>query len=250
MKRLLQAVSVVLALIAVGLVWRIVQVSSISLPQFGDPPQVSDGDPLPPPPRTNVPSGAVEEIVAGNLFETDRGSSEESAEGEPSEEPLPPPTNVVLNGVFFQTTGRPMAIMTDTSSGNRQLTLQPGDNVGDYQVGDITRDQVTLLGRGGQQFSLMLDIGKGTGGSAAPAARPATPPRPQPAAVRTPPQASQAQTPAQRAAAQRAAQARRQQAARARAAGAQQQDAEQPQNDAMQARLEALKRLREAASRR
>jgi hypothetical protein len=201
--------------------------------------QVAVGDPLPPPPRAQAAGeSAVQQIVAGNLFETERGAVQgEDGLASADETPLPPPTNVVLNGVFFQTTGRPMAIMTDTSAGSRQLTLQEGDNVGDYQVGEITRSRVTLLGRGGQEFSLELDIGKGAEGSPAPAPT-----------ARTPPTAAavQAQTAAQRAAAARRQQA--QQQARARSVqnrgGAEGAAAEDP----TQARLEALRRLREAAA--
>jgi hypothetical protein len=119
------------------------------------------------------------------------------------------------------------------------LTLQTGDNVGDYQVGEITRDRVTLMGRGGQEFSLELSVGKGVEGS------PAPPVRPVPAAAPAP-----AQTAAQRAAAARRQQAQQQartRAAQARAGG--EEAAVAAENDPTQARLEALKKLREAASR-
>jgi hypothetical protein len=135
-----------------------------------------------------------------------------------------------------------MAIITDTSAGNRQLTLQEGDNVGEYQVGEITRDRVTLLGNSGQEFSLELAVSQGVSAGTPPprpaaAARPAQPPQP-PAQTQT--------------AAQRAAAARRQQQVRARAAqnraAATAQPAQPAQPDPTQARLEALRRLREAAS--
>jgi type II secretory pathway component PulC len=246
-KRLLQAVSVVLAAISVLLIWRVVRVWQVSAPEFSEPAQVAMKQAAPPPTRSLPPPTAVDAIVNGNLFETERGTIEDSsgAGAGADGEPLPPPTNVVLNGVFFQTTGRPMAIITDTSSGNRQLTLQEGDNVGDYQVGKITHDRVTLLGHGGQEFSLELAVSQGVAAGGAPQPRPATPPIARPA---TPPAPGAAQT-----AAQRAAAARRQQQTRARAGGAaagaaQPEDGAQ-QNEATQARLEALRRLREAASR-
>ena len=247
MKRLLQAVSVVLAAISVLLIWRVVRVWQVNAPEFAEPQQIASKSPAPPPVRSVPSPTAVDAIVNGNLFETDRGSIvDPTAGGAGGEgEPLPPPTNVVLNGVFFQTTGRPMAIITDTSSGNRQLTLQEGDNVGDYQVGKITHDRVTLLGHGGQEFSLELAVSQGVASGSAPTPRPATPPIARPA---TPaPQPGQtAQT-----AAQRAAAARRQQQTRGRTPGgpAHPEEAGQQQNEATQARLEALRRLREAASR-
>ena len=248
MKRLLQVVSAVLALLALLLVWRVVRVWQVQPPEFGAPVQVARTEPLPPAPRPSGPSdAAVEQIVKGNLFETERGAVEEGANAA-SEAPLPPPTNVVLNGVFFKTTGRPMAIMTDTSAGGHQLTLQQGDNVGEYQVGSITGRNVTLLGRGGQEFSLELNVGKGQEGGTASAA-------PVPArAVATPPAAvTAAQSAAQRAAAaRRQAQMQQQQQGQPQQRGSRsvQNRAEAPvaANDPGQARLEALTRLREAAS--
>ena len=249
MKRLLQVVSAVLAALALLLVWRIVGVWKVEPPEFGQPTQVALTEPLPPAPKLPGPSdAAVDQIVKGNLFETERGTVEDGANAA-SEQPLPPPTNVVLNGVFFQTTGRPMAIMTDTSAGGHQLTLKQGENVGEYQVGSITGRNVTLLGRGGQEFSLELNVGKGQeGGAATPGSVPAR-------AVATPPAAaSAAQTAAQRAAAARRqaqAQVQQQQQGQQRGAHGAQNRTEAPvaENDPGQARLEALKRLREAASR-
>lgn len=245
MKRVLQVVSAALAVVATLLVWRIVRVWQVQPPQFETPVQIADADGLPPPPSPPAAAAAaVEQIVKGNLFEMERGAVEEG-QNTAEQAPLPPPTNVVLNGVFFQTTGRPMAIMTDTSAGARQLTLQQGDNVGEYQVGSITRQGVTLLGRAGQEFALELAIGKGAEGASPMPARPATP--------ATPPNAAQS-------AAQRAAAARRQAQLQQQAQQAQEQQkggrpvqnrATPPvaENDPGQARLEALRQLREAASR-
>jgi hypothetical protein len=245
-KRLLQVVAAALGVLALLLVWRIAQVWKVEPPAFPPPAQVAAIDPLPPAPKPlGATQPAIEEIVNGNLFETDRGAIEPTAAtGE--ETPLPPPTNVVLNGVFFQTTGRPMAIMTDTSAGNKQLTLQQGDNVGEYQVGKITRQGVTLLGRGGQEFSLDLAVGKTT--PAAIAASVARPPTPPPAAA-----AAAAQSAAQRAAAARKQAQQVQQSQEAQQKGGRpvqnRTTAQVAETDPGQARLEALKRLREAATR-
>ena len=245
MKRLLQVVSVVMVAIALVLVWKIAAVFQIAPPEFADPPQTTSIEPLPPPPRPGGPADAsVDAIVAGDLFETDRGASAVDGEAEADDVPLPAPTNIVLNGIFFHASGRPMAIVTDTSSGNRQLTLQQGDSVGDYQVGTIDRERVTLLGRVGQQFSLELSIGMGS----APGVRPPTPQRPAP----RPPAATPARAPAATTAAQQraAAQARRVQAANRQRAAGQDEGAGAEQSDAVQSRLEALRRLREASARR
>lgn len=260
MKRLLQLVSAVLALLAVGLGWRLMLALSVAPPEFVDPPQLANSEPLAPAPRS--PSGGkavLDGIIGGNLFETARGYVEIAEKGEAvSEEPLPPPTNVLLNGVFFQPGGRPMVIMTDTSVGEKQLTLGLGDNVGDYQVGAITNTRVTLLGRGGQQFSVELDIKKGAAAPARPTPRatsnratPATPARGDNTNQTPAQRAAQARAAAQRAAQQRAQQARQKTAnTRAGAQDTAQAGTSAAQKDATQARLEALKRLREAAAAR
>ncbi len=270
MKRLLQAASVVLLLLAVVLGLRIVRALQVAPPQLSEPPQVASAAPLAPAARNPSPRGtARDSIVSGNLFETERGyKAEDEIGGDDSEEPpLPPPTNVVLNGVFVSR-DKPMAILTDSSSGNRQLTLHVGDNVGDYQVGKITARQVTLIGRGNQEFLLELAIKKGGAAparntAAARGARPATTAgrpghpattptaaqraqaaRERAAAARERAQAARTQTPAQRAAAARAA-------ARAQAdKGSLGGGAAGGRVDPTQARLEALKRLREAAAKR
>jgi hypothetical protein len=244
-KRILDIASAVLVVVALALGWRVVQVLSVPQPRFQDAPQLASAEPVPPMPRSPIPRGPeMDAIVERNLFETERGKVEEEPDVTvEEEEPLPPPTNVVLNGVFYQLTGRPMAIMTDAGSGNRQLTLHEGDNLGDYQVGRITRERVTLLGRGGQEFSLQLDV----------STRAAAPARRTPAAAR--PNAAADRGRAAQSAAQRAAEARRQQANRATPAARGQQaqagNAAQPQRqDPTEARLEALRRLREAARER
>jgi hypothetical protein len=245
-KRLLQVVSGMLAVLACALLWRIVQVLRVAPPVFVEPSQVASGDALPPAPRNSSPRGAaMDAIVEGNLFESERGQSTAAGGGgEGGGEPLPPPTNVVLNGIFVME-GQPMAIVSDSTAGNKQLTLRVGDSVGDYQVGDISDRRVTLLGRGGQQFSLDLDIKKGPQ-----AAAPVTPARAQAATTRVQPAAATGQTAAQRAAAARAAAAAPASAqSRARPAGGRTDEAAESNAgpDPSQARMDALRRLREAS---
>jgi len=256
-RRLLQLVSGVFILLSAALGWRIVQVFQVEPPTFGEPVASEPGTPLPPAPRRRaVSASTIDAIVDGNLFETERGyREEEGGDADVSEEPLPPPTNIALNGVFV-IRDDPMAIVTDAGSGNRQLTLHVGDNVGEYQVGEITAQRVTLLGRSGQQFSLELDIKKGATVPVRTPARPAAGARPAVPAVSTTPPRSQ--TAAERAQAARAAQAQRAQAAQASRAAARARaaagraGAEAPgaPKDPTQQRLEALRRLREAAAAR
>lgn len=250
MKRLLQIVSGMLAVLACALLFRIVQVFRVTPPEFSDPSQVAALDPLPPAPKNLSPRGpAMDAILEGNLFESERGqgASASGGAGGVDGEPLPPPTNVVLNGIFVME-GRPMAIVSDSTAGNKQLTLRVGDNVGDYQVGDISDRRVTLLGRGGQQFSLDLDIKKGPQGGAPVAAPPA---RPAAAATANRAQPAAGQTAAQRAAAARAAAANRNaQQQRARPGGRAEEGEAANRPDPTQARLDALQRLREVQPRR
>jgi hypothetical protein len=221
-----------------------------------------------PAPRSLAPRGpAKDALIDGNLFEPERGHKDEPVveSGDTEAAPLPPPTNVVLNGVFVMS-GEPMAIVTDSNSGNKQLTLHVGDNVGDYQVGEITERRVTLLGSGGQQFSLDLAIKRGAagGGARSPVAprnagratpgnpNQATPPPRSPtaaqrAAAQRAANQAQAQTPAQRAAAARGAAAARAARAAKDGSGNPQVDPRRRQIDAAQARLDALRRLREAS---
>ncbi len=252
MKRLLQAVSGVLLLLACVIGWRIGQVARVSPPVFEDPPQVASREPLAPAPGHRSPRGAAKDaVVGGNLFEPERGKKDEPVvldEDGAEKAPLPPPTNVVLNGVLVMR-GEPMAIVTDSNAGNKQLTVYVGDNVGDYQVGEITERRVTLLGHGGQQFSLDLAIKKGGGvprtaarGAASKAAAARSPTAAQRAAAQRAANQAKAQTPAQRAAAARAAAASRNAAAGRKPAAS----PEQGRINAAQARLDALRRLREA----
>jgi hypothetical protein len=254
-RRLLQLVSGVFIVLSAALCWRIVEVFQVEPPTFGQPVVSDAGTPLPPAPRHRAVSGAtIDAIVDGNLFETERGyREEEGGDADVSEEPLPPPTNIALNGVFVFKDD-PMAIVTDSGAGNRQLTLHVGDNVGEYQVGEITAQRVTLLGRSGQQFSLELDIKKGATVPVRTPARPVPGARPGARVPAGPPPRSQ--TAAQRAQAARAAQAQRAQAAqasraaaRARAAAGRAAATGAPK-DPTQQRLEALRRLREAAAAR
>ena len=259
MKRLLQLVSAVLCVLAVALVWRIAQVMQVEPPAFPQTVQGGKAEPVAPPVKRPTPSGAaIGGILAGNLFETERGQKPPEDTGVAESAPLPPPTNVSLSGVFVRE-GEPMAIVTDSSSGNRQMTLRVGENVGDYRVGEILSDRVTLLGSGGQRFLLELDIKKGGGAvrtpvRPTPAATPAgrTPAQLRAAAARNsraaPPRASAVpvRPPARTSAAARAAAARAR-AAQNRTAPAR---AGKPAATAAQSRLEALRQLRQAGAAR
>lgn len=245
MKGLMQAVALMLVVLAAILGWRIVSVVSIQPPLFSQIPGQLRGEPLRPAPRGSSATGPViKAILDGNLFETERGYREEIVEVE-TQVALPPPTNIVLNGVI-SISGEPVAIMNDSKVGNAQLSVGKGDMIGDYEVGEVTPNGVILLGAGGQQFSVGLQVRKGPGVRA----------RTRPAAARPSARATstgRATTAAERAAAARPPAATRtgvsKSIPRGRPAGA--GEVESPEtgtSSAAQSRLEALKRLRQAAS--
>ncbi len=279
MKRLIRLLTVVQVALAVALAARIAAVSSIEPPQFYDLSPMPSKNVLPPSPaKRRPPAVAVNAIVGGNLFETERGKHEEITVEAPEEPPMPPPATVKLNGVLLLGPD-PVAIMTDTAVGPNQRRVRRGDMLGDYEVGSITEGRVTLLGTGGQEF--LVDLELNVGAVARHAAR--TPPRATPARTsartparppaRPPARGSAARTSTARApvppaagrtagdrpmtareraqAAQartRAAVAERSAAANRSAAAARSSQPAKP--DPVQARLDALRRLREAAKKR
>lgn len=256
MRQVLQLLSLLLAVIAVAVGWRIMQVVRIEPPVFNDPEQVAAAGPAFAPVRRKNPNPAIiTAVVDGNIFQEERGYTEKPGDGEPVDVPLPPPTNVLLSGIIVLG-GEPIAILTDTKQGNAQKSLRMGEMVDVYEVGEIGDADVTLLGPGGQRFALALEISKGPARRATPL-RPtpsrATPPRPTPTRA-TPPTRPGRPTPASRTPSNRATTPANNRAAQANRAAARPRPAPtrpQPQDnraDPAQARLEALKQLRAAAA--
>ncbi len=250
MKRLLQVVALTQLALIVLIGVRIVKVVAIAPPEFAPPAPIAAVDPLPPKPRRRAVGKAVTEaVIAKNLFDSERGQSIEIEEEVVAEDsvPLPPPTNVKLNGIFFRGS-EPVAIMTDTSVGTDQHRVRQGDMLGDYQIGEIGEQAVQLLGTGGQTFAVKLQLET----SAAPVA-----PRP---GIRSP-RPNAATAAAARVQRNQAAAAARGAAARERAGETQRRvpgdrgvqhpaGKQTPKRDPVQDRLEALRRLREASRNR
>lgn len=265
MKRLLQGLALLQVLLLVGLVMRVVDVVSTPLPEFGEIPELPALAPLPPSKPVPKPSPAVTDaIVEHDLFDEARGQNKDIVvDGAPVDEaPVPPPSTVKLVGVM-RIGPEPVGILIDPSLKPEQQSVRKGDMFGEYEVGEITATTLNLLGGGGQQFQIPLRI---EGGGAAPAAPPAgarpgasgaTPAKPATGAKppATPPRPG-AETPEQRATnARERAQAIAQRNAELRktggkGGGAQADKEEQSAPDPVQARLEALRQLREAAKSR
>ncbi len=278
MKRLLQGLAILQVLLIVAIGVRIVSVWTTPLPEVGEIPELPAVSTLPPPkPPQKVSDAVTAAIVEHDLFEEQRGHAEVAPEDVTVEgPPVPPPTTVKLMGVMVLG-NEPVAILLDSSVQPEQKSVRKGEMFGEYEVGEITRTGLLLLGSQGQQFQVPLRLEAGMGGTA-PIAGP--PPPGSPAAPRTPgtPPASRVTPPKPpgvaratttkneagadpdkamtareraQAIAQRNAEMRKQNQ-KGNAAGneeaAEGGDANQP--NPVQARLEALRQLREAAKAR
>jgi len=273
-KRLLQGLALLQLLLVIGIGARIVQVWSTPLPEFGPIPELPAAAPLPPPkPIAKVSEATTDAVVQHDLFDDQRGQGkvEETAGIEVDAAPVPPPSNVQLMGVMVLG-HEPTAIVLDTSVTPEQKSVRKGDMFGEYQVGEIESSGLTLLGSAGQQFQIPLKVGAAAGGGAAPPPGPHVPPvpgaatRPQPDAK---PVTARPVTPARPEPPEGAADQQKAMSARERAQAIAQRNAELRKNkggaggnqanagdrdggknDPVQARLEALRQLREAAKSR
>lgn len=274
MKRLLQLAALFQALLASFLLVRVGEVSTVETPTF--PELVAQPAVLPvspPPQRVKVSPSILKGITSADLFDPERGDRppEEVAVDDITfdEPPLPPPTTITLSGILVLG-DEPEAIMMDAAQGTDPRRVRIGDMIGDYEVGEISATSVELIGNTpGEVFNVGLTIAAGTGAVATVAAA-------LKAATNT----------AAKTAAQKAAEARKRAAlakagnnkqqapaaqnknmsARERAQAAQKARAAQkaggaggdddgggdgtPKRDPVQLRLEALQRLREAATKR
>lgn len=263
MKRILQLAAVLQGVLCVWMLMRIVDVVSMEPPSFPELSQSGAKLPLPPAPqRRKVPTAVTAAINDNNLFELMRGERDpviaESVEGDGTdfeEPPVPPPTTIELAGVILLPPD-PVAIMSDSAAGVGQRRLRAGDLIGDYEVGAISAQSVELKGGEGQSYTVALQVRPGDSSGGQPAgARPGAagannrgaPARPNPAAR------PGANAPGGGAQAQKAMTARERAAAiaRARRGGDDKQAEAAPKGpNPVEARLEALRRLRDAAKNR
>jgi hypothetical protein len=275
-KRLLQGLALLQLLLVIGIGARIVQVWSTPLPEFGDIPELPAREPIPPPkPAARISDAMTDAVVEHDLFDDQRGQNkvEEVAGGGPEIDaaPVPPPSNVQLMGVM-QLGREPVAILLDTSVNPEQKAVRKGDMFGEYQIGEITTGGympgLTLLGNAGQQFQIPLKVGAAAAGAIPSpphnAAAPSAPTRPQagkpvtakpvpPQRGDTPPDAGEQKAMSARERAQAIAQRNAELRKNNQKGG--QADGERGEKaggkpDPVQARLEALRQLREAAKSR
>lgn len=262
MKRLLQALALVQLLLVIGLAARIFTVWTTPLPEFGEIPELPAATPLPPPKAPPRVSEAITDAVVDNdLFDEARGQNKIEEFEVPLSAPVPPPSTVKLMGVML--IGKePVAIVLDTSVKPEQQSVRKGDMFGEYEVGDITGAGLTLLGSADQKFQIPLRVeaaASGGGGAPVPpprapgapaaAARPGAPGKPvsaRPAPPRNDAEASDSKAMSARERAQAIAQ-RNAELRKNAAKGGNAEGRESNKPDPVQARLEALRQLREAA---
>lgn len=255
MKRLLLALAVLQVLLVLGIAARIVTVLRVPLPEFGEIPDLPATTPLPPPkPVAKVPQSVTDAVVDHDLFDEARGQNKDiEVEGAPVDAtPVPPPTTVKLVGVMRIGKDN-VGILVDTNVKPEQQSVRPGDMFGEYQVGIITPTTLNLIGGGGQQFQIPLRIEAGGAGGGARPVPVGAHPGPGGKPPVTPARPTGAETPEQKAAtARERAQSIAQRNAELRKAGqkpggAGEGEKESGGPDPVQARLEALRQLREAA---
>jgi hypothetical protein len=262
LKRLLQLAALFQALLGAWLLIRVGEVSTVAAPTFPElVAQPAILEVSPPPPRVKILPSVLKAITGADLFDAERGDRPPPAvvAGDDitfEEPPLPPPTTITVSGILLLG-AEPEAIMTDATQGTEPRRVRSGDMIGDYEIGEISATSVELLGSTPSEvFDIGLTIAAGTGATAAVATA-------KPAAA-----ANAARIAAQRKAAEvrkaavsrtndksnaaKTARERAQAAQKARAAGKGQGNAAQPdpKRDPVQLRLEALQRLREAATKR
>jgi hypothetical protein len=263
-KRLLQALALLQLALVVGLGMRVVDVLRTPLPGFSDIPELPAATPLPPPRERTKPSPSVTDaIVDADLFDDARGTGEPDIDVsgiEVDAAPVAPPTTVKLTGVILLGAD-PVAILSDPNVGPEQKSVRSGEMFGEYEIGDISQQAVILLGASGQEFQVPLRVEAASGGGPAPVGPPGRPTAP--GAARP---AATVRNTARPATA--AAQDQKTMTARERAQAISQRNAdirnrsqgnnapgEKGENesgapDPVQARLEALRQLREAAKTR
>jgi hypothetical protein len=276
-KRLLQGLAVLQFVLAIALAVRVVGVWTTPLPAFPDVPELPAESELPPPrPVPKIPATVTDAVVEHDLFDEQRGVKDAIEFEDPSTMvPVAPPATVKLMGVML-IGGEPVGILLDTNLKPDQQSVRKGDMFGEYEVGEITRDNLTLIGSGNQQFQVPLRI-DATAAAAmpppqpGPAARPTAPPIPGARPPVTPPHPSAiagkpvsarpaaghdaGAAPEQKTmSARERAQAIAQRNADLRKTGAKAPGGAEGENnqgaakpDPVQARLEALRALREAA---
>jgi hypothetical protein len=180
MKRfgLINAVLLLLILLAA---WRTAEVWRRGAPEV--PPAADPGKPvgdgLSPPARKPQLPQMVSVIADKDLFDASRKAPEAAAPA-PAATPVPPPPTLKLSGVVVVGSQRE-AVLLDMAQNNKQTRLREGEEISGYKVGKIEPEQISLVGGGGEEIILALQIDKTKAGQKkgfGPAGKPVAPPTP------------------------------------------------------------------------
>lgn len=152
---------IILAVIALGIVWQTVSTWSRDMP--GVQPE-SARDRTRDRPATALPARAIragqrlaQQITDKDLFAPDR-KRPVVVQQTVTAEPTPPPSHLTLVGVLL-TPGREEAFLANSSQGNRVTRVQKGEQIEHYRLTRLTASEATLsLGNGGGEVALPLAL--------------------------------------------------------------------------------------------
>ena len=153
---------IILAIIALGIVWQVASTWSRAMPSV---PSEAARTPKKDRAATALPARAIRigqrlarQITDKDLFSQDR-KRPVVVQQTVAAEPPPPPSHLTLVGVLL-TPGREEAFLSDSSQGNRVTRVQKGEQIGDlYRLTRLTAAEATLsLGNGGGEVALPLAL--------------------------------------------------------------------------------------------
>ncbi len=153
---------IILAIIALGIVWQMVSTWSRAMPGVqSESARAQKKDR----PATALPARSIQtgqrlarQITDKDLFSPDR-KRPVVVQQTVSTEPPPLPSHLSLVGVLL-TPGREEAFLADSSQGNRVTRVQTGEQIGDfYRLTRLTASEATLsLGDSGEEVALPLAL--------------------------------------------------------------------------------------------
>lgn len=116
---------------------------------------------LAPPSRRPPMQQVVAAIAEHDLFDQTRREASTTTEAPaPIATPVPPPPTLKLAGVIVVGPVKEV-LLIDSGQGNRKLRLREGEDLQGYKIGRIGSEQVALVGPGGEETLLQLEIEKG-----------------------------------------------------------------------------------------
>ncbi|MBU6281461.1 hypothetical protein KGQ64_04395 [bacterium] len=166
--------------------WRTVGVWRRPVPEHELPPvdpasRNAPGEGLLAPPPRRPPAGQVITTIAEHdLFDQSRKEGQQVVEAPPPvPTPAPPPPTLKLAGVVLVGSIRE-ALLVDTAQGNKHLRMRIGEDLMGYRVARIESERVALVGPGGEETLIELEVEKGkkAGSAFGPGGKPQPSPRP------------------------------------------------------------------------